>query len=178
MLDLDALEAAHAAAKEHGRLSSTHIISEGFTHLANLCAEKGWCLGMMDKEAADSIALAHNALPALLARIRELEGEVSELRSTIAACEKEVSEVYRTLTNNRFSKMNTQAVYILDDIEKHGTGGWLSQLISYLLSIRATNTCEWMELLAEHINETAEHIGDSDRVVFNGDGLTVIKGKE
>lgn len=115
---------------------------------------------------------------ALVVKLNAITAECDELQETITACEKEVSEVYRALTNNRFSKMNTQAVYILDDIERRATGGWLSQLIGYILTIRSTNTCEWMELLAAHINEIAEHIGDEDRVEFNGDGLTVKKRRE
>ena len=176
---LEELDRLHAAAKL-GPMVSVHIISKGYEHCANLCTrleghKSDYPVAMMQAEWADVIAATMNAFPLLLERLERAEAERDELQSTITACEKEVSEVYRTITNNKFSKMNTQAVYILDDIEKRGTGGWLSQLISYLLSIRATNTCEWMELLAEHINEIAEHIGDEDRVEFNGDGLTVKK---
>ncbi len=123
----------------------------------------------------DAFRMVVNLVPDVLAYVRELEGERDELQETITTCEKEVSEVYLAITNNKFSKMNTKAVYILDDMERRSTEGWLAQLVSYLLSIRATNTPEWMELLVEHINEIAEHIGDEDRVKFNGDGLTVVK---
>lgn len=63
-------------------LKSTHIISPGYTHMANLTEEisekpklRGRCLGMMPKQWADYIATAVNAVPVLIDKIRAARRE-------------------------------------------------------------------------------------------------------
>ena len=67
-------------------LSSTHIINEGYTHLANLTTapDKPCFVVMNRKEVMDWFAAIHNAFPDLLAYVRELEAEREE-RVTMAA---------------------------------------------------------------------------------------------
>lgn len=48
----------------------------------------------------------------------ELRSKIVELQSTITACEHEVAQVYCAITNGRFSKMNTDAAYILHEVEQ------------------------------------------------------------
>ncbi len=69
-------------------LQSTHIISDGYTHLANLTEEIGEggkprvrCLAMMPKEWADYVAAAVNAAPELLAEVRRLQEQVKDLHN-------------------------------------------------------------------------------------------------
>lgn len=71
-------------------LESTHIISPGYTHLANLTEEigeggkpRGRCIGMMPKEWADYIAAAVNAFPELLAEVRRLQAQAQEIESIL-----------------------------------------------------------------------------------------------
>ncbi len=73
---LDELARLHAAANL-SELSSTHIINEGYTHLANLTTapDKPCFVVMNRKEIMDWIAAIHNAFPAILEYVRELEGE-------------------------------------------------------------------------------------------------------
>jgi hypothetical protein len=59
-------------------LSSTHIINDGYTHLANLTTapDKPCFVVMNRKEVMDWLAAAHNAFPAMVARIEELEDDL------------------------------------------------------------------------------------------------------
>lgn len=68
-------------------LKSTHIISRGYEHLANLTEEigerskpRGRCLAMIPKEWADYVAAAVNAVPVLLDHIDALQRELAEAR--------------------------------------------------------------------------------------------------
>lgn len=70
--ELDALEAALAKAKpiSYGKL--IYIVSRGYEHLANLCGGDMGPITMTYRDESDAIAAAYNALPALLAELREL----------------------------------------------------------------------------------------------------------
>lgn len=48
------------------------------------------------------------------------------------------------------------------------------ELVSYMLSVRRSNTPEWMEGMASAINQWAESVGEEDRVATSADGLQVI----
>ncbi len=77
---IDELLALHERA-DIDPLQSTHIISTGFTHLANLTERiqegggkggRGRCLAMIPKEWADYLAALDNRTPALLRVLRTL----------------------------------------------------------------------------------------------------------
>jgi len=76
--DLDALEAAHKAATPicGAKLTSHHIVSKGYEHLANLCRENMGPIAMTYKEESDVIAAAYTALPLLIAAARLTVPEV------------------------------------------------------------------------------------------------------
>jgi len=73
-IDLGKLEAALAKATPISgeSMTSHHIVSVGYEHLANLCRENMGCIAMTFKEESDAIAAAYTALPALLAELRHL----------------------------------------------------------------------------------------------------------
>lgn len=56
-------------------------------------------------------------LQTMIGKWHEAKEERDALQETITACEKEVALVYCTLTNGKFSKMNTEAGHILSEIE-------------------------------------------------------------
>ena len=47
----------------------------------------------------------------------------------------------------------------------------LTHLVSYVITARLTNQPEWMDGLADEVNRACLSIGESDRFVFDGDGL-------
>ena len=49
-------------------------------------------------------------------------------------------------------------------------------LVSCILTVQEVNTDEWMEYIAEEINEWAEATGEPDRVELAKHGLRVICG--
>lgn len=106
---LDRLEAL-AKAADLGPLQSTHVVSLGYTHLANLTErigegahERGRCVAMMQKEWSDYLAAGMNALPALLkiARAAQAHREVKYNESakwmeTAVALEEALAELEAT----------------------------------------------------------------------------------
>ena len=78
-IDLDALEAALAksAPISGTTMTSHHIVSRGYEHMANLCRENMGPITMTYKEESDAIAASYNALPALIAELRELRARTT-----------------------------------------------------------------------------------------------------
>lgn len=78
-IDLDALEAAlgKSAPISGTTMTSHHIVSKGYEHMANLCRENMGPIAMTHKEESDAIAASYNALPALIAELRELRARTT-----------------------------------------------------------------------------------------------------
>jgi hypothetical protein len=72
--DIPALREALAKATpiSGSKITSHHIVSKGYEHMANLCRESMGCIAMTFKEESDAIAAAYTALPALLDELEEL----------------------------------------------------------------------------------------------------------
>lgn len=50
----------------------------------------------------------------------------------------------------------------------------LLRFAEFVLSCRKQNTGQWMDDLSARVNKVAEVLGESDRFIFDGDGLTKI----
>ena len=85
-IDLDALEAALGKATPISgtTMTSHHIVSKGYEHMANLCRENMGPIAMTYKEESDAIAAAYTALPALIAELRELRAYRAEVEAIFA----------------------------------------------------------------------------------------------
>jgi hypothetical protein len=73
-IDIPALREALAKATPISgtKITSHHIVSKGYEHLANLCRENMGPIAMTHKEESDAIAAAYTALPALLDELEAL----------------------------------------------------------------------------------------------------------
>lgn len=69
------------------------------------------------KRLNQRIAQLEAELAAAKVRGVGLVAERDALQDTITACEKEVAEVYDYATNGKFTKMNTAAGFVIDEIE-------------------------------------------------------------
>lgn len=85
-VDLDALEAALAKSTPISgtTMTSHHIVSKGYEHMANLCRENMGPIAMTYKEESDAIAASYNALPALIAELRELRAYCDKAKAIFA----------------------------------------------------------------------------------------------
>lgn len=120
-VDLGALEKLHAAA-DLRELESVHITSQGYKHLANLIDKmyqegddwkRGWPVCMTKKEWSDSIAAAHNALPALIAELRALRELVGLLTAALRRVEDR--EAY---PNHGYRGQNASSGEMAEELEK------------------------------------------------------------
>lgn len=85
-VDLDAPEAALAKSTPISgtTMTSHHIVSKGYEHMANLCRENMGPIAMTYKEESDAIAASYNALPALIAELRELRAYCDKAEAIFA----------------------------------------------------------------------------------------------
>lgn len=149
-------------------------------------------------EDTDCIAALHNAFPALADRLEAAEADRDTLAAQNAALREALENVRRYAGLQDQHRQDgsevcfdwcprckvdatlalpapTALARLKAETRLGKIDGLLGQLISYILSIRSSNTCEWMRGLEDHVNLIAEERGDKDRVSFNGDGLSIIR---
>ncbi len=51
-------------------------------------------------------------------------------------------------------------------------------LLSYLSTVRRSNTPQWMEGLVVHFNAACDALGESDRVVLERDELRIVRATD
>lgn len=57
------------------------------------------------------------------------------------------------------------------DDEKH----LLRRVLGVIITVRRKNTHDWMEYIAEVVNEMNAAIGEADRVEIHGDGIRIVR---
>ena len=90
MIDIADLRRLHAAT-EIASFESCHIVSSGYTHMANLCSKDKEgifttaCILMLRREVSDYFAVAHNTMPELLDELNSARKRIAELESSVAS---------------------------------------------------------------------------------------------
>lgn len=99
-----------------------------------------------------------------MTREEELRHANRDLREALAAAESRLRECTAQLVTARS---------ILTEKRKAKEAG--DKLLSSVLSVRKSNTDEWMNGIADDVNAYAEETGERDRVRYDGDGLKITK---
>jgi hypothetical protein len=80
--------------------------------------------------------------------------------------------------NNEFDMDWFARVYALQEARIKGLEAVTRSFISTVMTVKRENQPEWMEYLAERINEVCEVIGEEDRVTYNPSHEAILPTKK